>query len=109
MIGKFLRDRRGNFALMTAIAMVPIMGALALAIDYTEVTRQKQATLNSLDAAGIATARYLVTGANNEAVVTYAKNFLRPISVRSTRRTPRSASRCPPARSGAPHSSFLRC
>jgi Flp pilus assembly protein TadG len=75
MIGKFLKDRRGNFALMTAIAMVPLMGALALAIDYAEVTRQKQATLNALDAAGIATARYLLTGADDDETRAYAKAF----------------------------------
>ena len=75
MIGRFLRDRRGNFALMTALMMVPFMGAVALAIDYTEVTRQKQATLNALDAAGIATARYMVSGAKDAEIIAYAQDF----------------------------------
>ena len=30
----FLADRRGNYALMTVVAMVPLMGGLALAVDY---------------------------------------------------------------------------
>jgi Flp pilus assembly protein TadG len=75
MIGRFLRDRRGNFALMTAIMMVPLIGAVALAIDYTEVSRQKQATLNALDAAGIATARYMVSGAEDADIIAYARDF----------------------------------
>ena len=75
MIGTFLRDQRGNFAMMFAIGMAPLLGCLALAIDYTEMTRQKQATLNALDAAGIATARYMVSGASDAEVIAYARDF----------------------------------
>ena len=75
MIANFLKDRRGNYALMTAVALVPIMGGLALAVDFTEMNRQQQATLNALDAAGIATARQVVTGAADEALIAYAKDF----------------------------------
>nr|WP_149761159.1 pilus assembly protein TadG-related protein [Mesorhizobium albiziae] len=75
MIRRFLGDRRGNFAMLTAIAMVPIMGALTLAIDYGEMSRQRQLMLNSLDAAGIATARELVSGATDAKLTTYATDF----------------------------------
>ncbi|MES0071332.1 pilus assembly protein [Mesorhizobium sp. M0058] len=75
MIRRFLNDRRGNYALMTVITMVPLMGALALAIDYTDLLRQKQNMLNALDAAGIATAQQIVTGATDTAVKAYAKDF----------------------------------
>lgn len=75
MIRRFLGDRRGNYALMTVITLVPLMGALALAIDYTELVRQRQQTLNALDAAGIATARQIVSGATDDAIKAYAKNF----------------------------------
>src|SRR5262245_44163319 len=62
MIRRFFSDNSGNFAMMTAIAIVPIMGALALAVDYAEMSRQRQDTMNALDAAGIATARRIVDG-----------------------------------------------
>ncbi|TRC96722.1 hypothetical protein FJV76_02345 [Mesorhizobium sp. WSM4303] len=75
MIRRFLGDRRGNYALMTVISMVPLMGALAIAIDYTELIRQRQDTLNALDAAGIATAQQIVSGATDDATKAYAKNF----------------------------------
>ena len=75
MIRRFLRDRAGNFAIAVTVALVPIMGGLALALDYSELTRQKQATLNALDAAAIATARELVSGADDEAVIAYARRF----------------------------------
>ncbi|MDX8482386.1 pilus assembly protein TadG-related protein [Mesorhizobium sp. VK24D] len=75
MIRKFLRDRRGNYALATAITMIPLMGGVALAVDYTELVRQKQETLNALDAAGIATAQQVAAGATDDAAKTYARQF----------------------------------
>lgn len=81
LIMKFLRelahDRRGNYTIMLGAAMIPIMGSLALAIDYTEMSRQRQLVLNALDAAGVATARRFVEGATDAELVTYANNFFR--------------------------------
>ncbi len=75
MIRRFLKDRRGNFAMLTAISMVPIMGALMLAIDYSEMSRQRQLMQNALDAAGIATARQLLSGATDADAKVYATDF----------------------------------
>lgn len=75
MIRKFGNDRRGNYALMTVLATVPLIGGLALGVDYTEMTRQRQNALNALDAAGIATAQQIVAGATDAAAKAYAKNF----------------------------------
>ena len=76
MIRRFLKDVRGNYMLLTAAAMVPIMGGLALAVDYTEMAKQRQETLNALDAAGIATARRIVEGGATEVQIkAYAKDF----------------------------------
>ena len=77
MFRRFLRDSRGNYALMTVVLMVPLMGALALAIDFSQMTRQRQLTLNALDAAGIATARRIVEGATDEELDAYAKEFFK--------------------------------
>ena len=75
MIRRFLSDERGNYALLTVVAIVPIMGALALGVDYAEMSKQRQETLNALDAAGIATARVIVEGASDDAAKAYAKTF----------------------------------
>ncbi len=75
MFRRFWNDTRGNFIVVTCIAMVPIMGALAIAIDYGELTREKQAVLTALDAAGIATARRFVEGATDAQLKAYAKDF----------------------------------
>jgi Flp pilus assembly protein TadG len=75
MFRRFLRDKRGNFMLLTAAAMVPIMGGLAIAVDYSQMARQRQETLNALDAAGIAAARLIASGASDTTVKAYAKDF----------------------------------
>ncbi|WP_027054937.1 TadE/TadG family type IV pilus assembly protein [Mesorhizobium erdmanii] len=75
MIRKFGNDRRGNYALMTVLATVPLIGGLALGIDFTEMSRQRQNALNALDAAGIATAQQIVAGASDADAKAYAKNF----------------------------------
>ena len=72
---QFCRDRRGNYALMTAIAMVPLMGAVAMAVDYSELSRQRQMVLNALDAANFAAARRLAEGATDDQIRAYAVDF----------------------------------
>jgi Flp pilus assembly protein TadG len=69
--------------MMMAITTVPILGGLALAIDYTELSRQRQITLNALDAASVATAAHIVSGVVSAAdaekyelaIKTYAQDF----------------------------------
>lgn len=75
MLIEFLRDRRGSYAIMTGVAMLPLMGGLALAIDFTEMNRQKQAVVNALDAAGVATARQVVSGSSEAELIAYANAF----------------------------------
>ncbi len=77
MLRRFASDKRGNFMMMTAAAIVPIMGGLALAVDYTEMSRQRQATLNALDAAGVATARRYVEGGTEAQLKQYAQDFFK--------------------------------
>ncbi len=75
MFRKFLRDTRGDYAIATAIAIVPILGGLALAVDYSDISRQRAMTLNALDASGIAAARFFVQGGSKQATIAYAKSF----------------------------------
>lgn len=75
MFWKFLKDVRGNFMLSTVAALVPLMGGLAFAIDFTEMNRQRQAVLNALDASGIATGRYIQSGATEAQAKAYAQDF----------------------------------
>jgi len=75
MIRRFLRDTAGNFAIAVAIGLVPIMGGVALAVDYGELSRQKHAAVSALDAAGIAAARHIAAGKSREEVLRYTEDF----------------------------------
>ncbi|AZO30986.1 TadE/TadG family type IV pilus assembly protein [Mesorhizobium sp. M1B.F.Ca.ET.045.04.1.1] len=54
MIGQFWASKRGNFALATAIAMVPLMLVLAGVVDLVGTSDDAAQLQNSLDAAGLA-------------------------------------------------------
>jgi Flp pilus assembly protein TadG len=77
MLRKFWADRRGNYAMMTVIAMLPLMGGLAVAIDYSEMSRERSQALNALDAAGIATATRYLAGGTEAQLETYASDFFK--------------------------------
>lgn len=82
-IAHFLRNSSGNFGVMMGVLAFPVIGAMALAVDYSNVMRERSMAQASLDAAALATARQYATGslsgdtqAETEANLTaYAKDF----------------------------------
>ncbi|RWH68570.1 pilus assembly protein [Mesorhizobium sp.] len=54
MFGRFWVSKRGNFAVATAVAMVPLMLGLAASIDLIGTSDDAAQLQNSLDAAGLA-------------------------------------------------------
>jgi Flp pilus assembly protein TadG len=88
MLRKFLTDRRGNYAMITALIMAPLMGAVAVGVDYAEMNRQYQNTQNALDAAAVATAHRYLEGADTATLNRYAASFfeanLGPVSPNET-------------------------
>lgn len=75
MLRKFLADTRGNYAMITGLLMAPLFGAVALAVDYSEMSRQRLDTRNALDAANIATAREIQSQITDADAIAYANNF----------------------------------
>ncbi len=47
----FLRDRRGNVAMLFAIAIIPLMGSVGMAIDYSRFAQERTRLGDALDAA----------------------------------------------------------
>ena len=75
MFNNFLKSRSGNFAVVTAIAMMPAMAAVGLSVDYTNITRVRTANKMALDAAMLAASRQPdSTTAKTEADRIYAAN-----------------------------------
>ena len=62
---------------MTVLAMVPLMGGVALAVDFAGMTNEKQRVVNALDAANFATARRLAEGATDDQLRAYALDFFK--------------------------------
>ncbi len=56
-LGSFLRDRRGNFSMMLALAMMPILGAVGMAVDYINLGRMRDEMLRATDAAALIAAK----------------------------------------------------
>src|ERR1700759_2368154 len=54
LIGRFREDRRGNIAVIFAIALVPIMTAVGCAVDYSLATRMRAKLQAEADAASVA-------------------------------------------------------
>ncbi len=75
MFKKFLRDTTGNYAITAAIALIPIMSAVGLGVDYTQLTNHKSNATNALEAAGIAVGRRVTEGADDAALLAYGKAF----------------------------------
>ncbi len=63
VVGHFLRDRRGNYGVMMGLLLFPIIGATALAVDYSNISRQRTAMQSSLDAAALAASKEYAAGA----------------------------------------------
>ncbi len=65
----------GSYAIGTALLLVPMLGAVGVAVDYSNLTREKYAVMNALDAAGIATGRRSAQGASDAELLQFAQDF----------------------------------
>ena len=75
MLKKFLSDKRGNLALTSAIALVPMMAAVAAAVDYSQISRHSANLQQALDASALATGKKLGTFQSSTQLADYSENF----------------------------------
>src|SRR5947209_9372886 len=57
MFSRFFADRRGNVAAIFALAIVPVIGLVGMAVDYSRGNSMKAAVQAALDATALAMAR----------------------------------------------------
>ena len=57
LVGRFLRNRNGNIAVIFALMMVPLIFLLGMTIDFTQALRKKEQLDAAADAAAIAAVR----------------------------------------------------
>ncbi|RST82131.1 hypothetical protein EJC49_23620 [Aquibium carbonis] len=79
MIGRLLarlsRDEGGNFSIIAAVAMVPLVLAAGLAIDFSSISNRQSELQHALDSAALAVAREGDTISDAEAVA-IARSFV---------------------------------
>lgn len=74
-VKRFLKDKNGNFSIVTAFMLAPLLAGLTIAVDYSELNRHKNVLHHALDAAGIAAAREYSLGSSVDDVRDYAVEF----------------------------------
>ncbi len=57
MMRRFRRDQRGNVALMFGLSLIPMMGVVGVAIDYSRASNARQSLSAAIDAAALMAAR----------------------------------------------------
>src|ERR1051325_3345485 len=82
MLLRFLADRRANVAPIFAIATIPVLGLVGMAVDYTRGNSVRAAVQAALDATGLAMARSAPTltaaQLQQQSSDTFFANFNRP-------------------------------
>ncbi|MEM7215305.1 MAG: hypothetical protein AAF423_07155 [Pseudomonadota bacterium] len=74
----FLTDSSANIALTGGLMMIPLMGSVGAAVDYTNFINLRNDIQISLDSAGLASGREVANGEDDEAALeTYSENFFR--------------------------------
>ena len=75
MFGRFWHSESGNFAVITGIAIVPLIAAVAGAVDYT-ITHNKAGQLqNSLDASALAIATAYDLGMSEDELTQLGQDY----------------------------------
>ena len=61
-VRRFIRNEDGNYAALMALMALPIIGSVAVAVDYSNTTRLKAELRNAADAACIPVAKMYLSG-----------------------------------------------
>ena len=69
LIGRFRRDRRGNIAVIFAVACVPLISAIGCAVDYTRAVTIRSKLQAAVDAASVGSVARLSPGSTAAATM----------------------------------------
>lgn len=75
MFRRFWKSERGNFAVLTGIAAVPLLAAVAGAVDYTMAQNKAEQLQNSLDASALAIATAYDLGMTDEELTQLGQHY----------------------------------
>lgn len=75
MFRRFWKSDAGNFGIITAIATVPLLAAVAAAVDYTHALNKAGQLQNSLDASALAIATVYHLGMSEEELTELGREY----------------------------------
>jgi Flp pilus assembly protein TadG len=76
MLKKFVRNKEGQFAVIFALAALPIFGAVAMSVDFANLSRLRYDLKDSCDAANVEVAKaYVKGGISKDDLVIKARKF----------------------------------
>ncbi len=83
MLKKFLRNKEGQFAIILALVALPLFGAVAMSIDFSNLSRLRHDLKDSCDAANVEVAKTYVKGkiVKNGVVVNVTKPDLEALAL----------------------------
>ncbi len=76
MFKKFLKDEKGNFAIMCGIAAVPFMLAAGMAMDFGNMVKTRSELHNALDAAAMQMAYKVSSGMTNAEIEAFGQKVM---------------------------------
>lgn len=75
MFRRFWRSKRGNFAVITAIASLPLLAGVAGVVDYTFARNKASQLQNALDASALAIATNYFLGMTDEELTDFGQQY----------------------------------
>lgn len=77
LLRQFAKDRRGNFAVGIGIMLVPLIGAIGVAVDVTNMNLEKSRLQSALDAASMGIAVKVNSGLSDSELQAYGDDLLK--------------------------------
>lgn len=75
MLKRFLKNENGNFAVIFSLAALPIIGAVAVSVDYSNLSRLSFNLSDAVDSTCSVVAREFLDGKDNDVAKLAGKNF----------------------------------
>ncbi|MEM7464097.1 MAG: pilus assembly protein [Pseudomonadota bacterium] len=73
--GSFLHNQQGSYGILMGVMAFPLIGMAALALDYSNVMRDRGEVQESLDAAALAASKEFATGLTGDPLKEYAQDY----------------------------------
>jgi hypothetical protein len=77
LIERFLRDRHGNFAVGICVMLIPLLAAVGVAVDVTNMNRERMTVQSALDAASMEIAIKLNSGLSDDELEALGDRFFK--------------------------------